>query len=202
MHTQKADPQLVVAARKGDQSAYDELFRRYRPMIRSRARSYFLAGAGRDDVVQEGNIGLCKAIWDYDPSKGASFHSFAELCVSRHLISAVKQAMRKKHSPLNGYVSLSRTVDMTSDGDRTLLDVFCDEASVSAEEVCLAALSHEAVCQGLAASLSKFEASSLRLFYNGRSYVEIALELGSHPKAVDNALQRAKRKLAIQMQIN
>ncbi len=203
MNTSKPDLQLVLAAREGDQDAYDEIFRRYRGLVRSKTRSYFLVGADRDDVIQEGNVGLCKAVWDYSPDKGASFHSFAELCVTRQVITAVKGATRKKHHPLNGYVSLSRTVDHNDEGDRVLSDVLTgDFLAFSAEDVCLAALSREAVFSGLAESLTPLEAGVLRLYRAGRTYDQIGLELNAPPKRVDNALQRAKRKMEALIRAN
>jgi RNA polymerase sporulation-specific sigma factor len=168
-------------------------------MIRSKARSYYLVGADRDDIVQEGMIGLYKAIRDYDPSRLASFHSFAELCVTRQIITAVKSATRHKHSPLNGYVSLSRSTSMEEDGERLLSDILAVKGVSDPCEIVVSAWETDFIRSGVAEALSPFEARVLNLYTNGKSYVEIADRLGRHTKAVDNALQRIKRKLETQI---
>ena len=190
---------LVVAAQNGDQRACADLVRRYRGMIRCKARSYYLVGADRDDIIQEGMIGLFKAIRDYDPSRQASFHSFAELCVTRQIITAVKSATRRKHSPLNGYVSLSRSTSMEEDGERLLSDILAAKGVCDPAEIVVAAWETNFIKTGVAEALSPFEARVLTLYSNGRSYQEIADALGRHTKAVDNALQRVKRKMETQI---
>lgn len=190
---------LVLAAQQGDQQACSELCRRYRGMIRCKARSYYLVGADRDDIIQEGLIGLYKAIRDYDPSRQASFHSFAELCVTRQIITAVKSATRHKHSPLNGYVSLSRSTSMEEDGERLLADILAAKGVCDPAEIVVAAWETDFIRTGVADALSPFEAHVLDLYSNGRSYQEIADALGRHTKAVDNALQRVKRKMEAQI---
>jgi RNA polymerase sporulation-specific sigma factor len=190
---------LVVAAQNGDQQACTELCRRYRGMIRSKARSYYLVGADREDIFQEGLIGLYKAIRDYDPSRQASFHSFAELCVTRQIITAVKSATRRKHSPLNGYVSLSRSTSMEEDGERLLSDILAAKGMCDPAEIVVAAWETDFIRNGVAEALSPFESRVLSLYSNGRSYQEIADALGRHTKAVDNALQRVKRKMETQI---
>jgi RNA polymerase sporulation-specific sigma factor len=190
---------LVMAAQSGDQQSCAELCRRYRGMIRSKARSYYLVGADREDIIQEGLIGLYKAIRDYDPSRQASFHSFAELCVTRQIITAVKSATRRKHSPLNGYVSLSRSTSMEEDGERLLSDILAAKGVCDPAEIVVAAWETDFIRTGVAESLSPFESRVLGLYSNGRSYQEIADSLGRHTKAVDNALQRVKRKMETQI---
>ena len=194
-----ADVGLVIAAREGDQNASCELVRRYRGLIRSKARSYFLVGADREDIIQEGMIGLYKAIRDYDPTRQASFHSFAELCVTRQIITAVKSATRRKHSPLNGYISLSRSTSMEEDGERLLSDILAAKEICDPAEIVISAWETDFIRTGMADALSPFESDVLKLYTNGRSYQEIAESLGRHTKAVDNALQRVKRKMETQI---
>jgi RNA polymerase sporulation-specific sigma factor len=193
------DVGLVVAARGGDENASCELVRRYRGLIRSKARSYFFVGADRDDVIQEGMVGLFKAIRDYDPTRQASFHSFAELCVTRQIITAVKSATRRKHSPLNGYVSLSRSTSLEDDGERLLSDILAVKEICDPAEIVISAWETNFIRTGMADALSPFESQVLKLYTNGRSYQQIADSLGRHTKAVDNALQRVKRKMETQI---
>jgi RNA polymerase sporulation-specific sigma factor len=193
------DVALVAASRGGDQLASGELIRRYRGLIRSKARSYFLVGADRDDIIQEGMIGLFKAIRDYDSTRQASFHSFAELCVTRQIITAVKSATRRKHSPLNGYVSLSRSTSMDEDGERLLSDILAAKEICDPAELVISAWETNFIRAGMADALSPFEASVLRLYTKGCSYLQIAERVGRHTKAVDNALQRVKRKMETQI---
>jgi RNA polymerase sporulation-specific sigma factor len=190
---------LILAAQRGDQRACCDLVRKYRGLIRCKARSYYLVGADRDDIIQEGMIGLYKAIRDYDPTRQASFHSFAELCVTRQIITAVKSATRRKHSPLNGYVSLSRSTSMEEDGERLLSDILAAKEVCDPAEIVVAAWETNFIRTGVAEALSPFEAQVLNLYTNGRSYQEIADTLDRHTKAVDNALQRVKRKMETQI---
>lgn len=190
---------LVRAAQRGDQRASCELVRRYRGLIRCKARSYYLIGADRDDIIQEGMIGLFKAIRDYDPSRQASFHSFAELCVTRQIITAVKSSTRRKHSPLNGYVSLSRSASADDDGERLLSDILAAKEVCDPAEIVIGAWETNFIRTGVVEALSPFEADVLRLYTGGKSYQEIAEGLGRHTKAVDNALQRVKRKMETQI---
>ncbi len=161
---------LVTAAQKGDQRACGELVRRYRGMIRSKARSYYLVGADRDDVIQEGMIGLYKAMRDYDVTRLASFHSFAELCVTRQIITAVKSATRRKHSPLNGYVSLSRSTSMEDEGERLLSDILAAKGVCDPAEIVVACWETDFIRTGVAQALSPFEARVVTLYTNGSSY--------------------------------
>jgi len=197
--TRGEDVALVQAARNGDQLASCELVRRYRALIRCKARSYYLVGADRDDIIQEGMIGLFKAIRDYDPSREASFHSFAELCVTRQIITAVKAATRRKHSPLNGYISLSRPASPEDDGERLLSDIIAAREICDPAEIVVGAWESNYIRGGVVEALSGFEHEVLRLYTGGDSYQEIAEKLGRHTKAVDNALQRVKRKMEVQV---
>jgi RNA polymerase sporulation-specific sigma factor len=190
------DLQLVLKARNGSQTALDQLLRRYHGFVRLKASSYFLAGGDGDDLVQEGMIGLYKAIRDYRSDKETSFRSFAELCVTRQIITAIKTATRFKHSPLNSYVSFSHTpAGYDGDGDVTLGDALpgpsVDEPSscvISTEE-----LRSLVFCLGT--GLSSLEADALRRYLDGLSYEDMAEELGCDTKTIDNALQRVKRKI-------
>ncbi len=194
------DVALVRAAQTGDQHASCELVKRYRGLIRCKARSYYLVGADRDDIIQEGMIGLFKAIRDYDPGRQASFHSFAELCVTRQIITAVKSATRRKHSPLNGYVSLSRSASSADDdGERLLSDILAARDVCDPAEIVIGAWETDFIRTGVVEALSPFEADVLRLYTGGSSYQDIAERLGRHTKAVDNALQRVKRKMETQI---
>lgn len=195
----KADMALVTAARAGDQAANNEIITRYRALVRCKARSYYLAGADREDIMQEGMIGLLKAIRDYDPTRQASFRSFADLCVTRQMITAVKSATRRKHSPLNGYVSLSRSMGPEEEGERLLSDILAAKEICDPAELFISAWETQFIAVGVTSSLSEFETDVLRLYTSGRSYVEIASRLERHTKAVDNALQRIKRKLETQV---
>lgn len=193
------DAALVVAARAGDQLASCELVKRYRALIRCKARLYYFAGADRDDVIQEGLIGLFKAMRDYDPTREASFHSFAELCITRQIITAVKAATRRKHAPLNGYVSLSGPVSADEEGERLLSDIIAAREICDPAQIVLGAWETDFIRDGVVESLSGFEHEVLRCYTQGMSYVQIAEKLGRHTKAVDNALQRVKRKMEVQI---
>jgi RNA polymerase sigma-H factor len=190
------DLQLALKARNGDGAAMDQLIRRYTGFVRLKASSYFLAGGDSEDLIQEGLIGLYKAVRDYRSDKETSFRSFAELCVTRQIITAIKTATRFKHSPLNTYVSFSHTpAGQESDGDCTLGDALpgpgVDEPSVvviSSEEL-------QSLVFCLGTGLSELESESLRLYLEGCSYEQMAEELGCDTKTIDNALQRVKRKI-------
>jgi RNA polymerase sporulation-specific sigma factor len=191
---------LIAAAQAGDEVASSTLVSKYRSFVRCKARSYFLAGADRDDVIQEGMIGLYKAIRDFRPDRQTSFRSFAELCVTRQLITAIKTASRQKHTPLNSYVSLQRPAGGEDEGDRVLSEILAAKEVCDPAEVVINAWEARSIKEGFTEALSGFEADVLRLYVNGRSYCEIAEQLSRHPKAVDNALQRVKRKVEIQIQ--
>lgn len=194
---QASDESLLQLVRAGEDRALDELMVRYRPFARARARGYFLAGADLDDVVQEGLIGLYKAIRDFDPTCGSSFRTFAELCITRQMITAVKTATRQKHTPLNSAVSLSRPVDGEPElgEERVLADTLSGPRSRDPAELVVSAERIRALQAYLDEALSDLEVEVLRLYVDGRSYAEIAEVLSRHTKSIDNALQRVKRKL-------
>jgi RNA polymerase sporulation-specific sigma factor len=191
-----ADLQLVVRARNGDQAALDGLIRRYTGFVRLKASSYFLAGGDAEDLIQEGLIGLYKAVRDFRHDKETSFRSFAELCVTRQIITAIKTATRFKHSPLNTYVSFSNTpAGQDSDSDVTLGDAL-PGPSVDDPSICVISTEElQSLVFSLGTGLSKLEADALKLYLEGSSYEEMAEELGCDTKTIDNALQRVKRKV-------
>jgi RNA polymerase sporulation-specific sigma factor len=194
-----AELALVLAAQGGDQQASAELVRKYRSLVRCKARSYFLVGGDREDVIQEGMIGLFKAIRDYDPDRLSSFRSFAELCVTRQMITAIKTATRRKHAPLNSYVSLSRSTTSDEEGERLLTDILAAKEVCDPATIVISAWEGDYIRKGFCEALSGFEANVLRLYMDGCSYQEIAEKLGRHTKSVDNALQRIKRKIETQI---
>src|SRR5947209_12029967 len=190
------DLQLVVRARNGDDAAMDHLIRRYTGFVRLKASSYFLAGGDGEDLVQEGLIGLYKAVRDFRPDKETSFRSFAELCVTRQIITAIKTATRYKHAPLNTYVSFSHTpAGQESDGECTLGDAL-PGPSVNDPSVCVISTEElQSLVFTLGTGLSRLESDALRLYLEGSSYEEMAVELSCDTKTIDNALQRVKRKV-------
>ena len=193
------DEELVALYRQGMTSAMEGLLARYRNFARMKARSYFLAGADKDDIVQEGMIGLYKAIRDFSADRQASFRAFAEICITRQIITAVKTATRQKHVPLNSYVSLNKPIAAEDDPDWVLQDVIqADEVSDPAELV----ISHDelrSIKIAFAEILSDFEAEVLHMYVEGKSYQEIAAHLDRHVKSIDNALQRIKRKVELHL---
>lgn len=191
--TAPSDEALIARIRQGDHTAEGLLYDRYKQLVRSRAHSYFLIGADHEDLVQEGMIGLYKAVCEYDESKAASFKSFAELCITRQILSAIKQATRKKHGPLNNYVSLNRSE--TSDGDLTLLDTVRSLSVADPEDVVIGRENFDQLVQHLNNVLSPMEQRVLNLYLCGYSYPQIAAKLKKPAKSVDNAMQRVKHKL-------
>ena len=191
--TAPSDEALIARIRQGDRTAEGLLYDRYKQLVRSRAHSYFLIGADHEDLVQEGMIGLYKAVCEYDESKAASFKSFAELCITRQILSAIKQATRKKHGPLNNYVSLNRSE--TSDGDLTLLDTVRSLSVADPEDVVIGRENFDQLVQHLNNVLSPMEQRVLNLYLCGYSYPQIAAKLEKPAKSIDNAMQRVKRKL-------
>jgi len=191
-----ADLQLVVKARNGDSQALDQLIRRYTGFVRLKASSYFLAGGDSEDLIQEGLIGLYKAVRDFRSDKETSFRSFAELCVTRQIITAIKTATRFKHSPLNTYVSFSHTpAGQDPDGECTLGDAL-PGPGVNDPSVCVISTEElQSLVFALGSGLSKLEADALKLYLEGSSYEEMAEDLGCDTKTIDNALQRVKRKI-------
>jgi RNA polymerase sporulation-specific sigma factor len=190
-----ADLQLVIRARNGDQVALDALIRRYTGFVRLKASSYFLAGGESDDLIQEGLIGLYKAVRDFRADKETSFRSFAELCITRQIITAIKTATRFKHAPLNTYVSFSQTPAGQDDGECTLGDAL-PGPGVDDPAVCVISTQElQSLVFCLGTGLSPLESDALRYYLEGNSYEEMAELLGCDTKTIDNALQRVKRKV-------
>ena len=190
------DLQLVLKARNGDQAALDGLIKRYTSFVRLKASSYFLVGGDSDDLIQEGLIGLYKAVRDFRPDKETSFRSFAELCVTRQIITAIKTATRFKHAPLNTYVSFSHTpAGQDSDSEVTLGDAL-PGSHVHDPAVCVISTEElQSLVGCLGTTLSALESNALRLYLEGSSYEDMASSLGCDTKTIDNALQRVKRKI-------
>jgi RNA polymerase sporulation-specific sigma factor len=194
-----ADEELLLRLRGGDAGAEDALYARYKQIVRSKARMYFLIGADREDIIQEGMIGLYKAVMDYQFDKQASFRSFAELCITRQIITAIKAATRKKHMPLNTYISFNRSV-YEGENERPLIDVLTSTRITDPEEVLIGRENYAAVADSIEHSLSKLERNALGYYLFGYSYQQIADALRISTKSVDNAIQRVKKKLEARLQ--
>lgn len=189
------DEEIVAEAKTNSNNiALDYLINKYRNFVRAKARSYFLIGADREDIIQEGMIGLYKAIRDFRNDKLSSFRAFAELCVTRQIITAIKTATRQKHIPLNSYVSLNKPI-YDEDSDRTLLDVLSGSKISDPEELVISREEFIDIEAKMGQILSDLEWKVLMSYLDGKSYQEIAIELERHVKSIDNALQRVKRKL-------
>ncbi|MBR6523254.1 MAG: RNA polymerase sporulation sigma factor SigH [Clostridia bacterium] len=188
-----SDDQLVRMAKKNDNAAIEVLVDRYKNCISLKTRTYFLRGADKEDIMQEGMIGLIKAIRDYKEDRQVSFKSFAELCITRQIITAVKAATRQKHIPLNSYVSLYGNSD--SDEDRAPLDLIDSNTRFNPEEYIIMRENMKKIDEQILKLLSKFEKNVLECYLTGKSYQEISTLLDRPVKSIDNALQRIKRKL-------
>jgi RNA polymerase sporulation-specific sigma factor len=188
------DEDIVDLAREGSHVASEFLINKYKNFVRAKARSYFLIGADREDIIQEGMIGLYKAIRDFRSDKLSSFRAFAELCITRQIITAIKTATRQKHIPLNSYVSLNKPI-YDEDSDRTLLDVISGAKVSDPEELIISREEFGDIEAKMGEILSDLEWRVLMAYLDGKSYQEIANELSRHVKSIDNALQRVKRKL-------
>lgn len=188
------DEQVVRLAQGTDNQALEYLLNKYKNFVRTKARSYFLIGADHEDIVQEGMIGLYKSIRDYKEEKLSSFRAFAELCITRQIITAIKTATRQKHIPLNSYISLNKPI-YEEDSDRTLLDVITEEGMSNPEDMLIDREDLSFIEGRIGQMLSGLEKEVLVRYMEGKSYVEIADEMGRHVKSIDNALQRIKRKL-------
>ncbi len=190
-----SDEEIVLDAKDNSNTiALDYLINKYRNFVRAKARSYFLIGADREDIIQEGMIGLYKAIRDFRTDKLSSFRAFAELCVTRQIITAIKTATRQKHIPLNSYVSLNKPI-YDEDSDRTLLDVLSGSKISDPEDMVISREEFIDIEEKMGEILSDLEWKVLMAYLDGKSYQEIAVELERHVKSIDNALQRVKRKL-------
>ena len=188
------DEELVEMVHQGNTEALDYLITKYRSFVRMKGRSYFLIGADREDIHQEGMIGLYKAIRDFKEEKLSSFRAFAELCITRQIITAIKTATRQKHIPLNSYVSLDKPI-YDEESDRTLMDVISGAKVMDPEELIINQEEFDQIEVKMAELLSDLERKVLTLYLDGQSYQEISEELNRHVKSIDNALQRVKRKL-------
>ena len=195
------DEQIVEMSHSGDMAAEEYLLDKYKNFVRSKARSYFLVGADHEDIVQEGMIGLYKAIRDFRPDKLSSFRAFAELCITRQIITAIKTATRQKHIPLNNYVSLNKPL-YDEESDRTLLDVIVEGRISDPEELIINMENVGNIRTKINEVLSTLEQQVLNAYLDGKSYQEIAESLGRHVKSIDNALQRVKRKLEKNLEEN
>ncbi len=188
------DEEVVAKAKEDNVLAQEYLLHKYRKFVRAKARSYFLIGAEREDIIQEGMIGLYKAIRDFKGDKLSSFRAFAELCVTRQIITAIKTATRQKHIPLNSYVSLNKPI-YEEDSDRTLMDVVSGVKVANPEDMIISREEFVDIENKMNNILSDLEWRVLISYLDGKSYQEIAAELDRHIKSIDNALQRVKRKL-------
>ena len=189
-----ADEELIRDAKAGDDKALEILINKYKKFVRAKARTYFLIGADREDIIQEGMIGLYKAIRDFRGDKLSSFRAFAELCITRQIITAIKTATRQKHIPLNSYISLNKPI-FDEESDRTLMDIINEERISDPEELMINREEFAGIEHKMGEILSDLEWEVLSKYLQGRSYQEIAQELNRHVKSIDNALQRARRKL-------
>ncbi len=193
-YTEMTDEEIVELAQQGEQSAVEYLVDKYRNFVRAKARSYFLIGADKEDIIQEGMIGLFKAIRDYRTDKLTSFRAFAELCITRQIITAIKTATRQKHIPLNSYISLNKPI-YDEESDRTLMDILSTTKIANPEEIIISREEFIFIERKMGEILSSLEWKVLMAYLEGKSYQEIAVELKRHVKSIDNALQRVKRKL-------
>ena len=189
-----SDDELVEYVHEGNKEAQEILIKRYKNFVMAKSRSYFLVGADREDIIQEGMIGLYKAIRDYKIERLASFRSFAELCITRQIITAIKAATRQKHQPLNSYISLDKPI-YNEESDRTLLDILKGSKLTNPERLFISKESYDLIEREIAEMLSDLEFDVLQEYLKGKSYENIAGTLDKHVKSVDNALQRVKRKM-------
>ena len=193
-YNEMTDEEIVELAQNGEQFATEFLVDKYKNFVRAKSRSYFLIGADKEDIIQEGMIGLFKAIRDYKTDKLTSFRAFAELCITRQIITAIKTATRQKHIPLNSYVSLNKPI-YDEESDRTLMDVISTTKITNPEEIIISREEFIFIEKKMGEILSALEWKVLMAYLEGKSYQEIAVELKRHVKSIDNALQRVKRKL-------
>ena len=189
-----SDEQLVEQVHQGNTDALDYLITKYRLFVKSKAKSYFLIGADKEDIVQEGTIGLYKAIRDFKGDKLSSFRAFAELCITRQIITAIKTATRQKHIPLNSYVSLDKPI-YEEESERTLMDIIISPVTDNPERIIINQEDYSRLEHKMGEVLSELELQVLSRYLAGQSYYEISGELNRHVKSIDNALQRVKRKL-------
>ena len=191
---QQDEYDIVLKASKGDKIALEYIIKKYRNFVKSKAKSYFLIGADKEDIIQEGMIGLYKAVRDFDASKTNSFKGFADICITRQIITAIKTATRQKHIPLNSYVSLNKPV-YDEESERTLLDIIATSIVTDPEELIISKEELKHIESKMNELLSDLELQVVEYYLNGKSYQYIADKLQRDVKSIDNALQRVKRKL-------
>ena len=191
---QIADEQLLAQIKSGDGIALDQLINKYKNFVRAKAKTYFLVGADKEDIVQEGMIGLFKAIRDFKDEKLVSFKSFAEICVTRQIITAIKTATRQKHMPLNSYISLNKPV-FEDDGERTLMETINHDTVSDPELLFISKEEFNRIEGKINEILSPLELEVLHFYLQGKSYQQIAGILNKEVKSIDNALQRVKKKI-------
>jgi len=197
---QLEDGYLLALARQGNRDAYERLVRRYASFVRLKASSYFLIGGDSEDLIQEGLVGLYKAIRDFRPDRESSFRNFAELCITRQIITAVKTATRNKHTPLNGYVSFSSTPAGSAEADPTLDELLPGPTAHDPVNQVISSEELQSLVACLSTVLSELESRVLALYLDGHAYTDIGDRLGVDAKTVDNALQRVKRKVGAHLQ--
>lgn len=192
--TAMEDNDIILLAQKQNDTAMDYILHKYRYLAKAKSRSYFLVGAGNEDIIQEGMIGLYKAVLNFDSSKTPFFFAFAELCITRQILTAIKSATRQKHQPLNSYVSLNKPIHM--DDDRTLADVLYLYSNRNPEELMISRETTGSLMKAIKEKLSKMENTVLTLYLKGEDYHHISILLNKSPKSIDNALQRIKKKIS------
>lgn len=185
---------LVELAKKGDSKAQEELIKKYKNFVRSKARTYFLIGADKEDIIQEGMIGLFKAIRDYQSDKVSSFRTFAELCIKRQMITAIKTATRQKHIPLNSYVSLNKPI-FDEESERSMYEMVTNSKELNPEHLLIKREELDRIEAKMGEVLSDLEWDVLNSYLEGQTYQEIAVKMNRHVKSIDNALQRVKKKM-------
>ena len=193
-NSQQDEYDIVLKASKGDKIALEYIIKRYKNFVKAKAKSYFLIGADKEDIIQEGMIGLYKAVRDFDASKTNSFKGFADICITRQIITAIKTATRQKHIPLNSYISLNKPV-YDEESERTLLDIIATSIVTDPEELIISKEELKHIESKMNELLSDLELQVVEYYLNGKSYQYIADKLKRDVKSIDNALQRVKRKL-------
>ena len=189
------DEKLAELAQAGDETAEEVLINRYKELVKSRARMYFIAGADAEDVIQEGMIGLFKAVRDYCSDRDTLFRTFAAVCINRQIITAIKTAKRMKHGPLNNSISLNRPLE-ESGGEKDVIENILAAPVSNPQEMILIQDTIDEITSAMSQILSKFELQVWQLYISGQNYTDIAEKTGKSPKSIDNALQRIKRKIA------
>lgn len=189
-----ADEEVIHLIRNGSKWGMEHLIEKYKPVVRAKSRSYFLVGADREDIVQEGMIGLFKAIRDYKEDKSIPFRMFAEMCITRQIITAVKTATRQKHIPLNSYISLNKRL-FDEDSDKMLIEMLQEVSVTDPEELFISKEDYNLIEHKMVELLSPFEKQVLTMYLSGIAYQEIARQLNKPVKSIDNALQRLKKKI-------